>query len=411
MYFTFMDGETLGVYRDGKIEKYESSYVKKHRESALRSVKSREWRRESELQFSDDPFATYMEDTAVTVEMQSVLPIGENKILYAVTLNGASAVYYKQLDDEEKTESHFLSSNQVEFGCFYTESGEILGSGFTSEYCSNIAVFSATGDYKFITDGDTLDENPSFDKDGDILFNSYAVCRDARGQFIDYMPSEIYRLKLQTMEVETLVTDGKYSYIKPVMDGKGNLYAIRKPGTASGEGNIFLDILLIPVRIVQAIVGFIAAFVLCFARKPMISGGSADGDMTRASKGDPKKIWLGNTLVNVDREMKKNRKKDGGFIPRNWVLVRLEPNEKGLYNECAEYEIAKGVGDYILAEETESEKTLVYTNGKHIFAVKDYGKDGKKDKLFDADFCLRLGKEYASHTPFEEEKTSLFNRL
>ena len=65
MYFTFMDGETLGVYRDGKIEKYESSYVKKHRESALRSVKSREWRRESELQFSDDPFATYMEDTAV----------------------------------------------------------------------------------------------------------------------------------------------------------------------------------------------------------------------------------------------------------------------------------------------------------------------------------------------------------
>ena len=142
----------------------------------------------------------------------------------------------------------------------------------------------------------------------------------------------------------------------------------------------------------------------------MISGDSAK-DMTRAGKGDPKKIWLGNTLINIDKEMKKNRKKDGGFIPRSWVLVRLEHNERGSFNDCEEYEIAKGVCDYILAEETETEKTLVYTNGKGVFSVKDYGKDGKKDKLFSTDFCVSIGKQYTSKNPFDEEKTPLFDRL
>ena len=150
--------------------------------------------------------------------------------------------------------------------------------------------------------------------------------------------------------------------------------------------------------------------MLCFAQKPIVSGDSVK-DMTKAGKSNPKKIWLGNTLVNIDKELRKNRKKDGGFIPRNWVLVRLEKNEGGSFNECAEYEIAKGVCDYILAEETESKKTLVYTNGKGVFAVTDYGKDGKKEKLFNTDFCLRVGKEYEETNPFEEEKSTLFSRL
>ena len=189
------------------------------------------------------------------------------------------------------------------------------------------------------------------------------------------------------MEVETLASDPKFSYIKPLTDSEGNLYCIKKPGTEKTGGNPLLEILLIPVRIVQALAGFVSMFVMCFTGKPLVSGQSgrsvdAGGGAAKNGKADAKKIFINNNLLNVEKELKKNKKQeDYGFIPASWKIVRLGKDGKG------ETEIAAGAADFCIVEENGS-KEIVYTNGKHIFAVAE---GQKRRKLADADFCLKVG--------------------
>lgn len=420
MKFVFTDGEKIGVYDNGKTVKYDSAYITRYRENTIRTEKNREWKRQSEAMMSDELYMGVGQNNEVTATLNAVsLTLEENKLLYAFSVNETAGIYYKYTEEEKDPEAHFLTSNEVSFlSLAMTDSGDILGTVQTDSVRANIAVFSRNGgDYKSLTDGDSFDENPSFDEHGNLLFNSYGVGRDANNVFITYTPSEILRLQMRTMEMETVRSNNEYSYIKPIADGKGNIYCIRKPSVEKREGNLLLDILLIPVRIVQAIIGFIATFVMCFAGKPMLGGrmGAGDGSMARNGKADPKKVFINKNLINVEKELKKNKKtEDFGFIPRSWKLVRLTVNKgDGGWDEC---ELASGVADYCVLHEENGERTLVYTNGKHIFAFQDVA-NGKRKKVLDTDFCLKIGclqKSFSSNL-FEEENATagdgLFDRL
>ena len=145
-----------------------------------------------------------------------------------------------------------------------------------------------------------------------------------------------------------------------------------------------MEVLLIPVRIVQAIAGFISTFVMCFSGKSLVSGGAVDsgGGAAKNGKRDAKKVFINNNLLNVDKELKKNKKQeDYGFIPSSWKLVKLARGGE------AEKELASGVADFCLVEEN-GKNEFVYTNGNHIFSVEE---GQKRKKLTDVDFCLKVG--------------------
>lgn len=409
----YTDGEKLCYYADGKKYAYESGFIKRYRETALNSAKNKEWKRKSEQMLDEFYFE---EDSGVYAEIHSVsLTEEENKIAYTFTVNQTSGVYFKYLDDEEKTEAHVISSNEEDFVSYYVnEDGEAVGAIRSGEYSANIAVFNADrGDYKTLTDGGSLDENPFLCQDGDILYNSYGVGRDAENQFVAYLPSEILKLNSRSMQLETLVSDENYSFVKPMQDSDGNLYCIRKPGAERKRENVFLQILTIPVRIIEAIVGFISAFVTIFSGKPMVSdGGNVKGNNSAAKNGkkDRRKIFVNNQLINAEEELKRNQKSEyGGFIPREWALVKLQPKGDGEY-EILE-EIAQGVADYCIIEDGEATK-LVYTNGKYVFECFQEENKWKRNKLFNADCCLKISglrKSFKDSSPFAEDK--LFSRF
>ncbi len=396
MKITFADGEKLGVYENGEKKIYESAYIARYKENALKAAKSREWKKSSELMMSDEFYFDTEDETEVRSFVHAVSPtLEENKLVYAFTVNGMSGIYYKYTDDKEQTEAHWISSNEVEFTSLsLAETGDMLTTVRTDSVCSNIAIFDKNGggEYKTLTGGDSLDENPFMDKNGNVLFNSYAVGRDQNNAFVTYLPSEIYQINPETMEMSILLSHSKLSYVKPIKDKDGNLYCIRKPEENNEGENILLQILLIPVRILQAIVGFISAFVMCFAKKPLINGQSArsiGGGGNAAKNGvDKKKVWVNNNLIQVDKELKKNKKSEEyGFIPRTWTLVRLMQDENG--KMIGENELARGVADYCITEEN-GKTTIVYTNGKRVFALTEEKDFIEKKKLFETDFCLKV---------------------
>lgn len=384
MKFVFTDGEKLGVYENGEKILLESAYIKRYKENALSSQKNKEWKKKTDTMLNDGFYEGTNE--SVVAQLKGVaLSETVDTLVYAFTVNDSSGIYTKCYTDKEKTEAHIITSNDVDFNCVTTcIGGEMLGAVQENPVNAHVALFSPSGDYKSLTGGDCLDENPAFDRNGNVLYNSYGVGRDEMNNFVKYFPSEIYRLNLHSLDIQTLAADEKFSFIKPMSDASGNVYCIRKPASEKDSNNPLLDILLIPVRIVQGIVGFISSFVMCFSGKPLVKGKSmqAMGDGGAAKNGDrnPAKLFINQNLINVEKELKKNKKtEDYGFIPHSWKLVKLGENGET-------QELASGVADFCIVQE-DGKDVFIYTNGKHVFALKD----GKKQKLLDTDFCLKVG--------------------
>ena len=100
MKFAFSDGEKVGIYRDGKVEKRDSAYITRYRETALRDAKRREWKTQGHTaQLLSEGLYTGEEEVVAAVHGVS-LTEDENRILYAFTVNESSGIYCKYLDDE-----------------------------------------------------------------------------------------------------------------------------------------------------------------------------------------------------------------------------------------------------------------------------------------------------------------------
>ena len=235
-----------------------------------------------------------------------------------------------------------------------------------------------TDDYRCVTDGDTLDADPYISPDdcNIIYFSSRGVGRDSHGNFVELSPSAICKLDMNAMDIEEVAVSPNYSYFKPVYhDGK--LYAIKAP-VKGNRGNAFVEFLLFPWRILQAIASFINIFVMATTGKGLTEGGP---NPARGKDYDSKKIEVAGNLIDVDKQIKKNASKkdsDFGFIPKSWQLIEVESGKV----------IKSGVGDYDIAEDG----TIIATNGRRIFEIKD----GKCRKVCNAEFCVKVGCKHGT---------------
>ena len=243
-----------------------------------------------------------------------------------------------------------------------------------------------TDDYKLVTDGDTMDADPYISPDdGNIIyFSSRGVGRDNRGNFIELSPSVVCRLDLNAMDIQEVAVSSKYNYFKPVYH-EGKLYAIKAP-VKEKRGNFFVELILFPWRILQAIASFINIFVTATTGKGLTEGGP---NPARGRDYDSKKIEIYGNLIDVEKATKKNASKkdsDFGFIPKSWQLVEVESGKV----------IKSGIADYDIA----GDGTIIATNGRRIFAIKD----GKCQKVCNAEFCVKVNCKHGT----DKKTDSLF---
>lgn len=382
--FFFADGD-ICLYDNGEIKKFPSKFIEKYKANAQNIERAKSWKHSGEgARFRGDIRPGEESDLFFESSVNGIYPIdNDSEIAYSFTVNQTSGIYKKRLDDEKAEEVHVINSLDTEFGsgCLDADSGILAVSVKRNDFNSDIAVFNMqNGDYKTVTDGDTLDDDPFVcPENGNIIyFSSRGVGRDARGAFVSYSPSAILKLDLSELSVTEVKSSEKFGYFKPVMHG-GKLYAIKVPLKEKGA-NPFVEILLIPFRIVQAIANFINVFVRAFTGKSLVSGGN---NPAKPREYDSRKEFIKGNLINAEKEMKKNSRKGGdyGFIPLSWQLVEVESGEV----------IKSGIADYDVL----SDGTIIATNGKRIFAVKD----GKTQKLCNTERCLKVCARHKSIKP------------
>jgi hypothetical protein len=374
--FAFSDGEDICVYDGEKVNKYTSRFIENYKQNARDIVRSKQWKTagegakfrevgrmdESDLNFNSNISGVFLTDDP-------------NTLVYTFSINDTNGIYKKHLNDEKNEESHVVNSVEYIFlgGSLNAQNGALAMAIKHNYYISDIAILDIdSGDYKSITCGDTLDEDPYIcpDDANIIYYSSRGVGRDAQGNFVEYSPSALYKLNINDVQVEEVKSSKTHSYFRPVYHG-GKLYAIKAPIKQS-SGNALIEIILIPIRIIQAIVGFVNAFVKVFAGKSLTSGGD---NPAKGREYDSRKIAIAGNIIDVEKQQKKNASKknvDYGFVPNSWQLVEVDSGAV----------IKSGVADFDICEDG----TFIVTNGRRIFAIKD----GKETKLCNTQFCIRV---------------------
>lgn len=380
--FTYADGQDICVFDGEKTVKYSSGYIEKYKRNAENSRRATEWKKTGEgAVFRGDATVDDASEVVIESSIGGIYPCTESDwVVYSFTVNGTSGIYKKCLTDEKTPETHVINSHDFNFygGMLDASNGKLVVSAQRG-YFADIALFDVdSSDFKTLTDGDTLDVDPyiSPDERGIIYFSSRGAGRDGKGNFVKFSPASICKLDLNAMTVDEVVASPKYNYFKPVRHG-GKLYAIKAP-VKEKSGNPFLEIILIPWRILQGIANFINIFVTATTGKGLTEGGP---NPARGKDYDSRYVTVAGNMIDVNKQLKKNASKrdtDYGFIPKSWQLVELGSGEV----------IKSGIGDFDVAEDG----TIIATNGKRIFAIKD----GKSKKVCNAEFCVKVNCKHGT---------------
>lgn len=378
--YVYSDGSDLCLVR-GEEKVRGSDFIANYKERSRQRVRRDEWKYTGAgARFRGDTFEDHGidENAPVDAYINGVCAAEEGKIFYTFTVNDVSGVIRKDMDAQKNGEDCILHTTEGQLGAadFNRTDGKFAASMRRDLVTGDLILMDTkNGDYYSITEGDSLDENPCFSrsKEGKLLFNSYPVGRYANGEFCEYGASEVCSYDLRSMEIEVLASNPKYSYIKPQDDAQGNLYCIRKPVKEKKKGNPLLEIILIPYRILQAIVNFIQIFVVFFSGKTLTGGGN---NPAKGRNVDSRELFIRGNVIKVDEEIKRNKKfkdSDLSFIPQSWKLVRL--------GEQGEEELKSGICDFCVTDEG-----IFCTNGKKIFLLRD----GKKEVLKEGDLILNV---------------------
>lgn len=385
MKITFAAGSKIALLKEDKLEYIESNYLKTYRKNIKEIADRSSWKTEGMgAHFRGDlnPYKYAENENEGFASINGISLVEEGKkLVYSINFHGYSGIFIKSLIDEEDPETHIIHGSKAKFYGMDLKGGtnEMVVAIEDSGIERNLAVMDmSNGHYHFITEGDSIDENPVWGRANSncIYFDSRGIGRDDAGQIVGYSAKEICRLNQETMEIEEVVAMKNFDFSLPKEDEEGNLFFIKKPyNMPTDKSASFKDFVLIPVKLLKAVFNFLEFFTMRYTGETFKTRGANPAK----GKNDPKEMFIHDNLVNVEKSLKENQssgEKYPGIAPRSWELVKMDKN-----GEITT--IKKGVIDFDLTCNGE----IVYSNGKHIIKRSS---DGVEKLLKEVELANRI---------------------
>ena len=361
----YCTGSSFFLKTDSGVEEFESQMIQKYREN-VDSIKSRrEWKTSgagARFMGSFNPAAA--NDAGSRLARINGASLWGEELVYSATMGDVSGLYRKPLKDGA-VEGHILASNEILISRI-SVAGDRCAASVGSGFERHIADFDLhTGQYRILTEGDVIEDYPCYAKDGRrIFFSSAGLAISPEGAHMGVGPSSILCYDMKNNDIAELFASDKYDYFAPREDPDGNLLFIRRPYRDAGEkGNIWMDILMFPLRIIRAIGGLLNFFSVAFGGESLRSGQTGVDTKTRQkSEAD---LFIEGNVVNAEQALKENERsgeKFPGIIPRSWELIRAGSSGS---LAC----LKKGVMDFTVCENGD----IVYSNGNAVVRLQADG--------------------------------------
>ena len=214
-----------------------------------------------------------------------------------------------------------------------------------------------------VTEGDSIDTAPHWvpGETRRIVYQSAGLGRDRNGNFLALGPFSIHLVEIDSVEMQTLAEDDHIDFLDPQMLADGTLYYIRRPYERT-RVNVFRalkDTLLLPFRLLWALMGFLNIFSMRYSGKKLSTPAG-----TPRRHLDMRQMMIWGNMIHAEQAGEDD---SADLVPSSWQLVRRTPNgdEEVLANSVLAYDVT---GD----------GTVLYSNGNAIFLRRP---DGRKEPI------------------------------
>lgn len=380
----FASEEKIGLVNNRKISYLSSQYLDQYNKARLEIKNKHMWKTSGEgAKFmgiydksqSFDPSQTNAKITGVTL-------LNDDKIIYSIHINEVSGLFIKNPFDAKEYEGHVLHKHNVIFNSvdFNNVNNKLVVSISEDRIESHLAILDVEdSNYRFITEGDSIDNNPSWSKidHNAVYYDTAGIALNTSHGGVAVGPKFICKLDMDSGSIDEIISDEKYNYIKPKEDAQGNLYFIKMPyKEETKKGFSILHILLMPFIILKAIFGWLNFFSMIYAGKALTSQGA---NPTKQKEINPKQLFVEGNLINAEKSLNENKRlgeKYPGIAPRSWELMKMAPGSSPVT-------IKKGVIDYDINDQGE----IIYSNGTFLVKLSE---DEKEDLIGKAQLVSKV---------------------
>ncbi len=355
----------MGIIRDGKASPLSSQRLKQY-ERTLRSLEEKHaWKSEgagAKFMGQHNPYAGLSEQkgrvTAITA--------ADGRLVYASVTGESGGMFKKIPDDPTAQEGLLYSGTSFFIEDLTARDGVIAASLSLNRGEQHIAVFiDGKAGYNVLTEGDTSDRYPFLSPESEAVFYSSAgYARNEQNRILGISPFCVYKLSPLTGEVKEVFADPSLDCLKYCEAGRDDRYMMVRPYKKPSGGTSPKDMLLAPVRLLQAIGGYLNLFSMRYGGKSLRSDGAAPAQAKEKSQ---QELFIEGNLIQADRHLKENQQHGDaypGIVSRDWRLVRL-------MDDGTLETVKRGVLDYALLPSG----GFVYTNGKYVVACDQNGKE------------------------------------
>lgn len=285
----------------------------------------------------------------------------DGKLLYSIQTSHIGGLFeYDPATREERRLVH-KAGFVAESLAAHPTTGELAFCVRHGDGSSSIAVANADGGkHRIMTEGDSLDECPSWAGGNGrvVVFQSAGIARSGDGLRASLSPYRVEALDLDASAMRVVVESGEYDYLAPRLDADGTLFAIRRPyesGATRGLGwTLLKDLVLFPIRVLMTLVA-VLNFISMFTRGAPLH--TAGGPATRR---DGRPLFLWGRVVDTKKALAKSGKEQS-LVGAEWKLVRRSP-------DGAETVLADRVLHFDLCP-----AGVLFTNGSRVWLLDSRG--------------------------------------
>jgi len=373
----YATGHAVGSFNGKIVEKLDSGYIAKYRDTLIQIQKKDEWKYGGQSALFQGRYNSEPEEFYAAVN--AVCADGDKGCLYTVIAGEVSGIISKNY--ETGHENHIYHSNKYKFYSAQNcpAANQIVLSIAENDNTKSVAVYDRnSNDLRFLTSGDAVDDNPFLDEAAEVIYyDSRGLGLNTRMEIVSVGSASIFKTSLNGETCDEVLAEHGYDLLCPKLDAAGNLYYIRRPyknKARRGDSNLFVDILLLPFRLAANLIRglmFLSKLgtknkerknINTFGNNPSVQKELSDFD-----------LYVYGELINAQKDEEANSKheKTAGFAPKNYELFRLKPDgNKEL--------LRRGVLSY----DIDTSGTLYYSNGRYVFKAEESGdKVVLKDKI------------------------------
>ena len=247
------------VKTDKGVDEYVSGKIEKYCNTIKAINRKNEWKTSGAGARFMNAYVPEHDDEAAKrgTSINGAAALGD-EIVYSAAMGEVSGLFRKTLD-RNAAEGHIMSSRDIRIYKVSVFGDQCAASvGILQE--RHIAIFNIdNGQFRELTEGEVLEDYPCYSLDGrEIYYSSAGLALTDTGVPVGVGPYSIFCYSIALNEMEELLASDKYDYIAPKEDSDGNLLFIKRPyRNTADNGNILLDILMFPLRIVKAIGGLL----------------------------------------------------------------------------------------------------------------------------------------------------------